>query len=299
MTGQERVTRFKENYHKNIGWNFLWSIVEYEDKFKKEIKDFTYDEAAEFFCALQSVNTNSLQNKNKVIKDWIAYFYGAGCESVFDDLTQSDFESWTKEVHLFTRTEFTSLVNQLLNYSDKAIFEAFWDGFDAAEVEQFTRQTVSENRTVTIDGQVIRLRDELYDYVQKAFDERSVANYVNPGRRYPILETDGLFRMAANSVKNTNGTYGSAEDRNSKLTNMMKQIRAYFGITYLNKTTIRNSGLVYYVKQNMAISNMPLREYLRSTEGKNLLRKYGFKVEGYYYVQNFMRNFKKYFNELE
>jgi hypothetical protein len=70
----------------------------------------------------------------------------------------------------------------------------------------------------------------------------------------------------------------------------IQNFRDHVGIPGLTMKNIHISGMYHYLCQGMQDTGLDLKSFLRSEDGKNLAKKYGFHSESY--VDNLTHRFK-------
>lgn len=158
---------------------------------------------------------------------------------------------------IFTKDEIDDTIHQLLNAQDAVIIQLLFEGVEVYELLNLTRADVD------FDQKIIKLRDkkgaERYFYnlspkgfelIKRAFSEKSyfknngVVSEDIKSREIPLIATDYLLKKSASNVlkERAQGDYHLVSRR-------MNTIRNAVHFPYMTIKTIRNSGMLWELKQ--------------------------------------------------
>jgi hypothetical protein len=184
----------------------------------------------------------------------------------------------------------TEIEDQLYNWTDKAILECLWEGISGPSMIDLVNLNVhmvntKEKSIYFSDGRIISLTDRLYTYLMQAFDEVEYMCYGETLRVKKLIGIGSLYKERDNA---------HAADSNDKafrwVYRKIQNFKDHVGIPRLTMKNIHISGMYYYLCQGMQETGLDLKSFLRSEDGKDLAKKYGFHSESY--VDNLTHRFK-------
>ena len=147
------------------------------------------------------------------------------------------------------------------------------------------RSSTQRSKLHILKKNLIQLTDRLYEFLIKAFDESEYMCYGASLRVKKLIGLGNLYKERDNA---------HATDSNDKyfrwVYRKVQNFRDHVGIPGLTMKNIHISGMYYYLCQGIKETDLDLKNFLRSEEGENLAKKYGFHSDSY--VDNLTHRFK-------
>ena len=187
MYQNENKESFIRDYMKSrvIAETSLYSLFrktqEYEENLNKDCSEFTIVEALEMYENFKAKSVYVLLNYNVILKAycaWCKYYNGLKTEIAYDSISKNMLEPLISEdaIKILSREDVTDIEDQLLNWTDKAIVEALFEGLSGNSmrdliiintemIDHKTKQLIFE------DGRVFDLTDRLYNLLIESFNE--------------------------------------------------------------------------------------------------------------------------------
>ena len=269
----------------------------FEEEIKKDCSQFNQDEALSMYTKFKAKSIYVLLNYNTILKAYCAWRHYYHKENVTESYKNITIELLKpcipKESNKFlSREEITEIEDQLYNWTDKAILECLWEGISGPsmiDLVNINKNMVNteEKSLYFSDGRVVQLSDRLYEFLMKAFDESEYMCYGASLRVKKLIGIGNLYKERDNAY---------ATDSNDKyfrwVYRKVQNFREHVGIPGLTMKNIHISGMYYYLRQGMQETDLDLKSFLRSEDGANLAKKYGFHTESDSYVDNLTHRFK-------
>lgn len=267
----------------------------FEKQNNKDCSQFTEDEVIAMYSEFNSKSVQTLFNYNVILKAycaWRRYYHKDQTTEAYECITTETIKQRVsiKANKFLSREDITDLEDQLLNYTDKAILEALWEGISGPNMTDL----VSIQECMVIpgkkilqfpDGRKIQLTTRLYNFLKKSFEEKQYLCYGDSLRITEITRVGKLYKER----DNIRGKI--SEDKAFRwVYRKIQQFRKHAGIPGLTMKNIHISGFYHYLCQGVQESGLDLKEFLRSNNGKQLAEKYGFHSETY--VDNLYYRFK-------
>ena len=279
----------------------LKRAVEWENKHNKAFYDFDKEEALEMFKSAHAISVVSLQNANLTLKHASRYFQKGVGANIYEEIGKYDLEECVdkrkKKNLIFTKEEIEDIQGQLLNDTDKSILFLLFEGAGGeklkeimfASIDQLSRKDM---KMFFRSGKVIDLTPESYDLLRRGFLEDELVSF-GETTRISRVTPSGLYKIRCNSLSD-NSNVDNPEDRERRYRwcqRRMMLIADNLGIQ-LTSGSVQESGLLHYLKQDVAKSGLTLRDYVKTEEARALARHYDIYSE--YAPQILLEKFQDY-----
>ena len=284
----------------------LKRALEYEDVYNKHFFDFAESEILSMFKDAHVISDMSLQNWNNILKHasrWIMFKLNGqvgnnAYELITKDKVKQCLDIDKKDRMMLSREDITTLQEDLLNWTDKAILELLFLGvggkwlrelcyLDESQVSQKDMKIYFRN------GKVIPIDSRCYRMLQAAFHEEEMMSYAEEPK-LSVVKSVGIYKMRTNTLYDNDNAKSEvdAERRYRWLQRRLTIIRDYIGVP-MTSNTIQNSGLLHFLKEGVHRTGMSFRDYAYSEEGKKLAMRYDILSE--YASVTIIEKFKQYF----
>lgn len=270
-------------------------IAPYEERLKKDVCEFTKDEALAMYVWLKSRSVYTLLNDNVILKAycaWRKYYHGMKTESAYENITIEDLKPCvdTKASKLLSREEVTEIEDSLLNYTDAAIIECLFQGISGHSMRDITELNEHmldrENKCLIFpDGRVFDITDRLCEMLEKAFREDTYICYGETLRTKKLIGRGKLFK------ERDNVHAADSDDRRFRAVyRKIQVVREYVGIKELTMKGLAAAGMAYALRNHIAETGLGLKEFLQSPQGELLMDRYGYQSE--FRIDNVVHKFK-------
>ena len=267
----------------------------FEENKKKDCSCFSQDEVLSMYTDFKAKSIYVLLNYNTILKAycaWRRYYQKENGLEAYDNINIDLLKPCIpKDSNKFlSRDEITEIEDQLYNATDKAILEALWEGISGPSMNDLvgiTEAMVSskEKALYLPDGRFVKLTDKLYELLMKAFNETEYMCYGSTLRVKKLIGAGRLYK------ERDNAHAPDTDDRNFRwVYRKIQNFRDHVGIPGLTMKNIHISGMYHYLCEGMKETGLDLKSFLKSEDGKNLAKKYGFHSESY--VDNLAHRFK-------
>jgi len=298
MYGDDKKEAFIKEYlrSKVIIETSLYAIFKkvkpFEIRFDKDASEFNREEILSMIKAFRSKSVNSILNYIVVLKHYSRWTTGVIGDNAYENICKSDVINLVdKDAHsILTREDIDEIEDQLLNWSDKAIIELFWEGIagpSMTHIYNLSAENVDfENNIIMIDETIYPLTENLKYLLPKAFEENEIMSYGETLRVIPVNGVGRIYKERANSL--------GAKTKDAYFRYFYRKIRIfrdYLDIPGLTMKDLQSSGLWHYIQQGMRETNLSMRDFLKTKEGEILARRYGF---GDYWVDNITAKYNQY-----
>lgn len=260
----------------------------FERELGKDCSCFTREKIIDMYKRFGAKSVNVLGNYNVYLKSYTAYrlyYKQIDGENVYESINKDDLKQCIdpdiqKQIYL-TREELDDIENELLNYTDKAIVEALWNGISGKSMRDITSLNENmliekENKIRFSDGRIVQISKKLSEYLQKAFKETEYLCYGKTLKVEHLIGAGNLYKERANSH-----AADSDDVRFRWIYRRIQNYRKYLDISMLTMKTIQASGLLYELQNGMKENDCSLREFLATEKGKELAIQYGYKPDHY------------------
>lgn len=279
--------------------------LEFEHKFNKQFYEFTIEEIVEMYKSIHTISDRSLQNANLALKHaarWLINAKGLVCKSAYEDVTKelilSCVDTNKRENMILTQDDLVEIQGDLLNWTDKGILRMLFLGAGSnwlKELTFFNMSQVSRKEGLIYfkTGKVIPITEEDYESIKNACAEEELMTFGDTSRISKV-KSYGFFKQRFNALSNSDNPNDEkdAERRFRFIQRRLLLISKDLGIQ-LNSGGLQTSGLLHHLKQGVEESGLTFREYVKTSEAKELARRYDILTE--LYAQILVDKFEKYF----
>lgn len=296
MYNQEQKESFIEEYLKSkvIAETSLYAILRktepFEMELSKDASDFTKDEIIDMFGRFKAKSINSLLNYCVILKHYSRFVKNDIGSNAYELIEKADMVGLVdKDAKiLLTREDLDDIEEQLLNWSDKAIVELLWEGIAGPSMNDIfsVSQECIRGDVLLVNGKEYPITDRLKGLLPEAFKEEEIMSY---GESAKIIEVNGKGRI----YKERGNTRGvdTPDSRFRYFYRRIQMFRDYLDMPGLTMKNIQSSGLWHYLQLGMKEKKLGLREFLKTKQGEQLAKKYGF---GDYWVDNICMKYEQY-----
>lgn len=282
----------------------LKRAVEWEKKFGKAFYDYNKEEALEMFKSAHAISIVSLQNANLTLKHAARYFQNKVGANVYDEIGKYNLEECVdkdkKSGLIFTKEEIEDIQGQLLNWVDKSILFLLFEGAGGEKLSELTFMSKDQinHKDLQIylrSGKVINITQEDYEMLRKGFEEDELVSF-GETMRISKVRSSGLYKIRCNALSD-NDDPSNKDDRERRyrwLQRRLMLISQNFDIQ-LTSGSIQESGLLYYIKEEMRESGMGFLEFIKSKKAHELAWRYD--IRSGLYSQILKDKFGKYFQQ--
>ena len=262
-------------------YSLFKKVAPYEEQLKKDCSRFTKEEIVNMFAEFRAKSVYVLLNYNTILKAycaWMKYYHGLQSAVAYEEINIEILKPCIAESanKLLTREEVTEIEDNLLNWTDRAIVEALWEGLSGNSMRDLVGIEASmidhtNKQLILPDGRVFDLTNRLYEFLTKAFIE---TQYVCYGKNIRVKDLNGYNRL----YKERDNAH--ALDSDDKFFRWcyrkIMNFRDYLGIQGLTMKNISTSGMAHYLRLGMAETGLDLKEFLKTTDGQKLMDKYNY-----------------------
>ena len=287
MYQNENKESFIRDYMKSrvIAETSLYSLFrktqDYEENLNKDCSEFTIVEALEMYENFKAKSVYVLLNYNVILKAycaWCKYYNGLKTEIAYDSISKNMLEPLISEdaIKVLSREDVIDIEDQLLNWTDKAIVEALFEGLSGNSmrdlisintemIDHKTKQLIFE------DGRVFDLTDRLYNLLIKSFNE---VEYICYGSTMRVKKLVGIGRLYK---ERDNAHALESDDRNFRwIYRKIQNIRRHVGMDNVTMKNLAVSGLIYYLRNGVLLTGLDLKSFLLTENGNKIMDKYGY-----------------------
>jgi hypothetical protein len=302
MYNQEQKESFIEDYmrsriiQKTTLTGLFNKIEAYEEQNNKDVCLFDKDEALNMYTEIKSRSIYTLLNNNTILKAycaWQNYYNKLNTQSIYESITIDDLRPCvdTKASKVLSREEILEIEEQLLNITDAAIIECLFEGIAGPSMRDITslcRDMLDiENKYLIFpDGRVVDISERLCNLLNEAFDEEKYVCYGETVRVKKLIGIGKLFKDRDNAH-----AADSDDKRFRAVYRKIQVIRDYVGIKELTMKGIAAAGFLHYLRMYLNESDLPLRSFLQTNQGKQLMDRYGYESE--YRIDNIIHRYGK------
>lgn len=270
----DKQKQFKESVSnpKTIPMLFTEAAV-FEERWNKDITDFTKEEALEFLKTLNSISVKSL-----IVYAWTIDKYTQFCgkeSKVWNQISRNDLESLIDEKQrmgkYFSESHLNALTAVLFNPVDRFILRGFYDGLCGEYYEDFKdiypKSFNKQNLTVQLsNGNIKHISQELYDIAMESAESYKYIVY-SRSRNF----TRNLCDWTPDKQDIIKIAYGSKLEPTlptwkRKIRNRIEIIRNYLDIPYLNIPNLRRSGIYNHLLKLSEMHNCSIKQAVNLPE---------------------------------
>lgn len=280
----------------------LRRAVEWEKKFNKAFYNYNKEEALEMFKSAHAISVVSLQNANLTLKHASRYFLNKVGSNVYEEIGKYDLEECVdkdkKSGLIFTKEEIADIQGQLLNWVDKSILFLLFEGVGGYKLSELTFMSKDQINRKDLQiylrsGKVINITPEDYEMLCNGFEEDELISF-GETMRVSKVRSSGLYKIRCNALSDNDDPTNS-DDRERRyrwLQRRLMLISQNFDIQ-LTSGSIQESGLLYYIKEEIRESGMEFLEFIKSKKAHELAWRYDIRSD--LYPQILKDKFYKYF----
>lgn len=294
MFNETQKETFIKEYLKSkvVAQTSLYAVFRKTEPFEKELsKDasqFTRKEILNMFAQFKAKSVNSLLNYAIILKHYSRLICG---NNEYESIAKADVVDLIDKSGniLLSREELDDIEAQLLNWSDKAIVELLWEGISGKNMIDIysVSEECIQGDMLCVNGKEFYMTNRLKELLPKAFAETEIMSYGNTMR---IVEVEGKGRLYKERA-NTRGV--DSDDQKFRYFYRRIQIfREYLDIQGLTMKNLSASGMFYYIQLGIKETGLALREFLKTSKGKELAIQYGFAED--YYVDTIAQKYEQY-----
>jgi hypothetical protein len=279
--------------------------LEFEKKFNKAFYEFTEDEVKEMYTVIDAISIRSLQNINLILKHaarWMLHNQKKEIDSIYDRITKEIIQECInivkKEELILSKEQLVNIQNDLLNDTDKAILEMLFLGVGGYRLKELTFFNISQaDRKVGLlyfrTGKTISIDEETYDLIKRACNEDELISF-GETMRISKVKSHGLFKQRANALSASDNPSDEqdVERRFRFIQRRLLLMSKEFDIR-LTSGSLQSSGLLYMLKQGVNETKLSFREYVKTSEAKEIAKRYDVYTE--LYSQVLIERFEMYF----
>lgn len=279
--------------------------IEFEYKFNKPFHLFTIDETLEMYQSIHVVSSVSLQNMNLLLKNaarWIRYKNGGTVDSAYEKITKDMLETVVdkekQKSMILSKNDVESLMDQLLNWTDRAILFLLFEGVGGYLLDQLTfmkwEQVSHNNLKVYLrNSDTIDITESDYEMLKKGFCEDELISYGSTARIAKVKSL-GLYKARANSLSDNDDPEDNAdvERRYRFITRRLALVSKDLGVK-LSPSILQISGLLWYIQRGMKEADMNFREFTTTDECFKIAKRYG--IRSALYTQIVRDKLEQYF----
>lgn len=279
--------------------------LEFEKKFQKPFYEFNTDEIMEMYKSTHAISDRSLQNTNLTLKHatrWMFDKNKLNIESPYEKITKELIlgcvDTTRKKNMVLTNDDLTEIQSQLLNWTDKGILRMLFLGAGSnwlKELTFFDMSQVSRKEGLIYfrTGKTIPITEDDYELIKKACDEEELISFGETSRMSKV-NSYGFYKQRFNALSD-NGDPTDEQDLERRFRFIQRRLLLMskdFGVQ-LTSGGIQTGGLLHYLKQGVEESGLTFREYVKTSEAKDLARRYDIMTE--LYAQILIDKFEEYF----
>ena len=287
MYNQEEKEGFIKDYMRSrvIAKTSLYSLFRkvepYEEKLDKDCSQFTEKEIIKMYKEFGARSHHVLLNYNVILKAycaWKKHYCGGTIVGEYNNITTDMARSLVPDdaKRVLSREEVTEIEDQLLNWTDKAILEALFEGLSGNSMRDLVGVELhminhSTKQLELPDGRVFDLTDRLYEFLVKACKEEEYMCYGETMRVKKMIGQNKIYKERDNAY---------ATESDDKLFRWVyrriQNFRKHIGIDNLTMKNLQTAGMTHYLKQGMSATGLGLKEFLSTEVGAKLMDKYGY-----------------------
>lgn len=279
--------------------------LEFEKKFQKPFYQFTVDEVLEMYKSTHAISDRSLQNTNLTLKHaarWMINKKGLNIKSLYEEVTKelilTCVDTKRKKNMVLTKDELVEIQGELLNWTDKGILQMLFLGAGSnwlKELTFFDMSQVSRKDGLMYfrTGKTIPITEEDYVLIKSACDEEELISFGETSRISKV-KSYSFYKQRFNALS-ANDDPTNEQDLERRFRFIQRRlllISKDIGVQ-LTSGGIQTGGLLHHLKQGVKESNLTFREYVKTSEAKDLARRYDIMSE--LYAQILIDKFEEYF----
>lgn len=290
---KERLTQISvtENFVKH-----LFKISEpYEEKFGKDLSEFTLDEIIDMyrdkkfnsFHYLITINSQYNIYTNWCIKNKTAK--ANSFSKVNKETVLSCINTEKNESRIVTRETVLEWCESMPNASDAFVILGIFEGIcgkNFCELINGTEESVKDGMYYTSTGREVIISDRLQYYINRSLEALEYYSITGSmSKRTPFIPSDLILKEYPN-IK-----IGITEfQKGRRVYNKLARCFSYLGVEYMNSAALTNSGIIDFIKRRCSELGLTTKEYLYGERYYEIEDQFGVKVER----TSFMIRYQKY-----
>lgn len=311
LTTEHEVESFLEEYrHSRVIIEgtvraLLNRALEYEKKFQKPFYKFTIEEILEMYKSTHTISDRSLQNTNLTLKHASRWMFDKKnlsienpYEKVTKDLILGCVDTKRKKNMVLTKDDLVEIQGGLLNWTDKGILQMLFLGAGSnwlKELTFFDMSQISRKDGLAYfrTGKIIPITEEDYALIKNACDEEELISFGETSRVSKV-KSYGFYKQRFNALS-ANDDPTDEQDLERRFRFIQRRlllISKDIGVQ-LTSGGIQTGGLLHHLKQGVEESSLTFREYVKTSEAKELARRYDIMSD--LYSQMLIDKFEEYF----
>lgn len=251
----------------NVSAMFI-DTEKHEEKYGKDVCDWTAKEALDYYRYLSTNNVQTLILINTALKE-----YSRWClinnlikdnQNHFDEITTDALCKCTninglKERVVMRREDFINLIDQLPNYTDRFIFLGLYEGLTIEDLCQVKMSNL-ENNILHLNNRDISISNKLVYYMRMASDE---TEYISGKRTYTYQYGEEIIRPF-----DGNGLRGVNVKPLLIIGTRIRRCSTNLGVN-LTVKNIREAGRLNYLKEIIEKNNISKEKAVRDYRQKH------------------------------
>ena len=271
--------------------------LQYEEYFRKDFCNFVRPEIIEYFTALRSVAFESLNTKCSILRGYTQWCIENNLSSDninhYDEISRDDLRSClNKSLYkqkFVSLDELREICKEFINVSDKALCYCIFFGIYGNGGEDI--KELSGN-CIDIDSGYIKLSNgkevNVPSWVAEVFKE-SCETY----EYYTYKDNGDLFEMKLQELDPTvfkgRNNMSISDDNDSfkaRITRRLRKLNIMADCIALTAKRLKNSGMIWQIKNLMQKKNLTIKEAYEDKEVKNIVEWYGLKYPHSFHTFN-------------
>ena len=279
----------------------------FEQKFEKDVCEWTTKEIVDFYKYLDQYSLSSLVVINSnlgIYTTWcLAETLVPDGQNHYLEIRPDILNSCVNKEYLnsliISRDDLTSYIDKLPNYVDRYMFLAFYEGICGQMYVEMTHLKINNiigNDANLCTGRIVHISDKLKELSEFSSTEMQYQTYGKTGRVVKMSEeesADYIFKMTA-KVKD-----GKRDDALivQIVNRRFDQAKKFLGLP--NKMTIKTivlSGKLHFIYNLMEMSGLPLEDVI--VKYRNIINS-AYTVEPIKTSSEFLRRYREYYNKIK
>lgn len=271
-----------------------------ESTLNRDLYTFSTDEIKDALEAANHTTMPSIRLTYNVFKsylDWSAKYSNSNI-NIMENIRTDELKNFLSTSRiLFSFEEIIEMQSELLNYQDKVVLRAIYEGvygYEGSELLNLTKFDIENNTLKLKDDKYgrreIEVSDELINIMHRALDETEYINKngLTEGRwkHSTLLTNDFVIKTA---LKYKTKEYGRGQ--RSILYNRIKMMKDYFDNSHITPNNIKKSGMLKLAKdlyeKNGKLDNVELAEIAKKFGVRSIVNN-GYEVYNYSILREYI-----------
>ena len=264
-------------------------VEKFETEKKKDCCEFNLNEILDMLSQFNARSVSVLENS-------VTYLRAYGNYMVYHQHTkENNYNPITKDMlancidpeiikqKFLSKAEIDELVEQLFNYSDKALILGLFNGISGKNMEDLVslrEDMLSDDGKFLIlnSGKSIEIDESFKEILLKAFAEDEL---ISMGETMKIRKVKGIGRLYKEGMNALPEVQFTGDKCFRYVYRRIMLIRDYFDINLLTMKTIQASGLKHTLEEQLKKTKLSLREFLKTEKGEEISHRYGYSSKNY------------------